>query len=229
MSDLATRQNHALANATSPRFGGLQGEDSNDVIMPRAHIFQGLPLEKEKYGKHDEGDLINTITGELLGESTSLPKFVPIFGFKEWTKTEKVGGQRRLVYRTKNREDVPPDDLNWISKADGTREKPAAMESINYVCLFEGLDTPLVFRFQSTSLSAGKTLNTLEKFRKNGPGLYAIELKKKTNDQGSWLTPSIRPAGNPSPEMMDMARALFESFSGQNVVVNDGDDENLPI
>lgn len=197
--------------------GRLQGADQEDLILPRIHIFQGLPAEVKQYGKEfSQGDLVNTLTGEKV----EARKFTPIYGYKEWICWKEPRGAG-IEYRHKSDEKhlVPAEDLLWSGD-----EPPRAQVYINWIVLFEGTDIPMVLSFTKTGMNAGKTINTLEKLRgKKGPGMYSIEMKEKSNDKGTWVSPQIRPAGDPPAEMTAVSTGLYESMSGVTVQVDLGD------
>lgn len=196
------------ANVGSSR---LQGGEQEDLILPRIHIFQGLPQESKQYGKgFSQGDLVNTLTGEKLDAR----KFTPIFGYKEWICWKEPRGAG-IEYRSRNKSEVPAADLQW----DG-ETPPRAQAYLNWVVVFEGQDTPVVMSFTKTGINAGKTINTLETMRgKKGPGFYSIEMREKSNDKGAWVSPQIRPAGDPPEELKNLAIALYETLSGVTVQV----------
>ena len=196
----------------------LEGSDRDDQLLPRVHLYQGLPTEAKEYGRGFEpGDLINTITREKIGSR----KFVPIMGYKEWLKWKEPRGTG-MEYKKRIKTDVPPEDLCWNeNEVDPKKRQPRATESINWVVLFEDETIPLVLSFSRTSINAGKTINTLETMRGHrGPGLYAFDTKEKSNDKGAWVTPVIRPVGDPPPELREMAVLLFDSLSGTTIETN---------
>lgn len=191
----------------------LQGEDAEDTLIPRIHIYQGLPAERDQYGDHKPGTLVNTVTFEEV----QVAGFIPIFGWKEWIKFREPRGSG-IDYRTRNKAEVPPEDLEF-DRVNG--KGPKCTVFINFCVLPEGTQEPLVLSFKSTSIAAGRTLNTLEKMRGGkGPGLYAIELQKRQNSKGSWLSPRIRPLGAPKPEDLELAEALANSLSPETVKTN---------
>lgn len=229
-----SRTNSGLA--TQPRASGaitkpqrqsssrLQGEEDDDIILPRLHLFQGLPSERQIYGDHREGDLINTLSGEKIASRDALPKFVPIFAWNLWIKFKEPRGAG-IDYMTREKKDVPAADLEWVETPKG--RKPGVTKIMNWVCLFEGHSEPMVLSFKSTSIKAGQTLNTLEKMRGDsgkGFGLYALELQPRSNSQGAWLSPKIRPAGDPPAEMGEIALGLFNSLSGNLSVTTNVED-----
>jgi hypothetical protein len=220
---LATRAPASLARPTGVSNSRLEGGDRDDQLLPRIHLYQGLPNEAKEYGRGFEpGDLINTVTREKVASR----KFVPILGYKEWIKWKEPRGSG-MEYKKRVKTDVPPEDLIWNEhEVDKKKRQPKATESINWVVLFEDEAVPSVLTFSRTSLNAGKTINTLETMRGNrGPGLYAFDFRDKSNEQGAWITPVIRPTGDPTPDMSELVGLLYTSLSGTTIETNpDGDD-----
>lgn len=222
----------ALAVPTTPdnRFTGFS---NSDLVMPQAHIVQGLPKEKEKYGKCDTGDVINTLTLEKLFSydvdnkklvpDTANNTFIPICGWPEWVNWPKDA--QRPIYRFRNRSDVPADDLVWKDAANGERIPPIAMQTFNFIVLFAADPSiPLALVFKKTSVKAGQTLLSLEKMRgRGGPGLYAMTFRKESKPKGTYIVPVLRPAGNPPPELKDIALEMAKNFSTANIEIADDD------
>jgi hypothetical protein len=189
----------------------LEGAESSDFVLPRVHLYQGLPSEAKQYGRGFEpGDLINQLTGAKVASAS----FMPLFGFKQFIRWKEPRGSG-LEYSHRDKRQVPAGDLEWNGDAP-----PMAQEYINWVVLFAGEDTPCILSFTKTSLAAGKTVNTLEVLRtkgNKGPGFYRIEMQDKSNDKGDWKSPRISPAGDPPPELADVATMWFETLSPQAV------------
>lgn len=196
---------------TQHRPAQLAGEESTDFILPRIHIFQGLPLERKLYpGDFREGDLINTITLEKM----EAKNFIPLFGWKEWIKWREPRGNG-IEYRGRDKSKLPPQDVTWKENTP-----PAATEYINWCVLFEGQVEPICLSFSRTMLTAGKNIFTVEKMRgRRGMGLYAFDLKKRSNAKGEWLVPSIRPVGDPEGEHLETAIMLRDSIDPNQVSV----------
>lgn len=232
MTDLAVPQTSGTALALPSSDSRLSGFGAEDFILPQAHIIQGLPKEKDKYGKMvNTGDVINTLTLErlfaydpderkLTGENT----FIPLAGFPEWVYWPK--GEQRPVYRHRNKHMVPPEDLEWGDEG-GKRIPPSATQCFVFICLFAADPSmPLAITFKKTSIKAGQTLLSLEKLRgAKGPGLYAMTFKKASNDDGSWITPVITPKGNPDESLMAIA-SQFGNLDLGSLKVADEDAEN---
>lgn len=212
MTQLATRNGNggAITKPVNPRF---QNEEPEDVILPRAHLYQGLPAEAEQYGDgFKPGDIINQLTGEKIKSR----KFTPILAWNQWTKWKEPRGSG-IEYTLRNKRDVPPEDLEWDREGG---KPPVAQQSMNFVVLFDGLDTPLVLSFKSKSLKAGRSLNSIEKIRgARGPGFYELQTKKEQNAKGTFLVPVIRPIGDPPKALKEAADGFFASMGGAQVEV----------
>jgi hypothetical protein len=208
-----TGSNGAISRPQTVAAGRLQGAESQDFVLPRVHIYQGLPSEAKLYGKgFAPGDLINVVTNEKIVST----RFVPILGYKQWIKWKEPRGSG-VEYNFREKSQVPAEDLTWEGD-----QAPTAQEYINYVVLFEDMQSPVILSFTKTGLNAGRAINTCESMRRNkAPGLYSIELQEKSNDKGAWLSPRVRPAGDPPANMAELAAMFFESMSGQEVKTSD--------
>lgn len=213
MTQLASRNPSELARPTTG-VGQLSNGDAEDLTLPRAHIVQDMKSEKEKYGKDaKEGTIVNTLTGEIIKGK----KFVPIMGWKEWIKWKEPRGSG-MEYKTRNKAEVPPEDLSW------NNGKPSVTEYMNWVVVFDGCDMPVVLSFSSTNMKTGKTLATLQQIAGGGFNLYALEIKDQKNDKGAWVAPIIRPAGKPDGKLLELAKQFSASFAGKTVEASSDDE-----
>ena len=190
----------------------MNGEDETDSILPRVIIHQGDISEKE-YGHHPKGTLLDSVTLTPLTSN----RFVPIgIAWKEWFKW---GGRGQgLVYKVRNVNEVPPEDLVWQGK-----EPPTCTLYRNFALIFEGSDTPVCLSLKDSMplpRRAGQALNQLEKIRalkKKGPGLYELEVIDQENDRGRWKDLRIKPIGNPPDDFAALALMWFESLNTKQV------------
>jgi hypothetical protein len=205
---LAEKPLSEIVTAVAPRAAASSDFDTNDLRLPRAHLYQGLPDERKRYGKHEPGDWVNTLTQEKI----SPMQFMPIaFGkqFIKWNEPRGTG----FAYSTTDKARVPVADLQW----DGD-QPPACTEYITVLAVFVGESFPVLLSFSGTSLAAGKTLYTLDKVRGNkGSGLYTIETKEKQNDKGAWLGQSPKSLGNPPAALVELA----SQFAGLTEVLTE--------
>lgn len=219
---LAERPEDETSLAAASVFGGgsrLEGADNDDLVLPVVKMFQDTSDERKRYGKdYSLGDLVLTI-GEHA-EKLDNRAFIPLKGWKSWIKWKEPRGTG-MEYNHTVRSEVPPQDIEWHGD-----EPPAAVESINYVVLFEGQEMPAVIRFSKTSLKSGKTLNTLESLRgKRGPGVYELGFIEKSNDQGTFGVAQVKPKGDPPQELLLQAATLFEQVKGSGFIASDEREE----
>lgn len=231
MTKVAKQDNTTVA-IPAELIGGanLDGGESNDLIIPRLHMFQDTSQERENFGQDFKlGDLLDPIEIRKLNSN----QFVPVCGFKSWVKIPEGSNRPDYIHRDKSL--VPKEDLEWIEGANGKNIAPAATETLNYLVVVEGEDMPYLLRFHKTGYKAGKTLNTLEKRRgalKRGPGLYALEFTKESGTQGVYARVVLRAAGDPSSEMIGQAQEILNSFGADMANVKAADEaseEEVPI
>ena len=213
-SQIQERTETATALTEYHRTWAMQGEDEDDVLLPRVVLHQG-DISESRHGRHPKGTLINSGTGEVI-ESR---RFVPITGFKTWIKYgENIGDP--VEYCTRDKSQVPPEDLQW---KDG--QPPATQLFRNVVVLFEDMTTPTCFSLKDSSRhqrQSGKMLNQCEKARsaqKKSPGLYEIEVVDASNARGSWKDLRVKPVGDPSEELCKLALTWFDALQVKNVEV----------
>lgn len=215
----------------------MEGAEDSDFIPPVMHVFQGTPTEQEKFGQFPLGEVVDTIECRALASKF----FTPIKAFKQWVRWEK--GVSTPVYSTRDRSEVPEEDLreikNWRKDENGESIPPRCTETHNWLVAVEGEYVPYLLRFKRTSLEAGKTLNSIERGRGvmgKGPGRYELDTTSKINgEKGVYIKPRVRPAGEPTQEMIDFVatvRAMFNDDSSNIQVQEDNDEyhgDDIPI
>ena len=224
---LATTQPQTQAIARPIQFDErFEGFTADDLVMPQAHIVQGLPAELEKYDDVKRGDVVNTLTLEkifaydakskaLSGDNT----FAVIAAWPEWVNWPKDAD--RPLYKCRNRNEVPPSDLEWREEG-GKRIPPIATQCFVFIVQFSSQDMPLALTFKKTSAKAGQTLLSLEKMRGRGNGgLYAMTFKIEGDSKQSWIVPVITPKGNVPAELKERVAAMTAGFAGKRIEVQD--------
>lgn len=236
MTTLATADNPggAITKAQAGEFE-MVGGGKDDLIYPRLHVVQALKSEAEKYGKLEEGTLVNSVTGEVIASPKDIPalRFVLITGWIEWIKFKELRGSG-IEYRYLQTnphappKEIPAADLEWTVKANG-RKSRAATKFMNFMVLLENDPSPLILSYKGTSANHGRTLNTMQQLRGNrGRGLFGLSLKDEKNDMGSWVSVKPTSQGDPSPELADLAKQIAMSLAGKTVVMDVSADEPGP-
>ena len=198
--------------------------EQSDLIIPIAKLFQGNPTEADKYPEARGGQVINSLTQDLLEGS-----FVPIFKRTEVVKFngKKVGDDDfdpaykpgALIWKTSD-----PNDPKWKCGDWGENgEKPTAMRCMNFLCLFEGQPMPLLLRFSRTSYRAGKTLLSLAQF--SGGNMfdrkYKLGSKKEDSDGNIYYIFTVQPIGESSDEQRAQADLLYDSLCKSELKAHD--------
>ena len=188
---------------------GLENITSEDITIPRLAIIQSnSPQRKKKDEKYienaEEGDVFNTVTGQLYKEPLTVIPCAYRKTYVEWIPREKGGGFVAAY-------DVRPSD---------TTTDPATRKSFlkngnqlvdtaeHYVVIKKDDDTfeQAVLTMTSSNLTVSRKWNTLLKMKKiNVKGqtidppsfMYEFLLStiEATNDQGTWQKYKIEEIG----------------------------------
>ena len=208
--------------------GHEEDDDIGDMEMPRAKLIQFTSDEAQTSDldkKRDPGVMINSLTGEILGEF-----FIPIFkftNFQQWNPRKKddpnfdiAFDPGALIFSTSDRRD--PRVVHGINfGANG--EVPRVTKNMNFFCYFTGQLYPVVLTFKKTSFSAGKKLNTLTKI--SGGDMFSAKYKLAVTTRegaaGKFFAMDVSPAGKSSEEEFVVAEKWFDSFSDKTLKVHD--------
>ena len=215
----------ALAPCEHTRPFEMEGAAELEKMVPRGVIHQGK-MSKKFWGDHPEGTLINSVTGDVLPAPLT---FVPIgINWMEFIcYGENIGDP--IVYRTRNKADVPPEDLQWHDK-----EPPVCETNYNFECLASGIDFPISVSMKGSSKHQKKVAGALYQFEKTragakrGPGLYELSVGDASNDKGEWKIPVLRSLGNPPADVAKQAVDLWAEMRGQNIEVHIDDGNAEP-
>jgi len=207
----------ALA-VNGPQQGGwhIDGEEDGDWIIPRAHLFQDTAIERDIFGRDfGPGDLVNTLTKQHLNSR----RFVPIQGFKDFALIE----DSKVVRVSRNRNDFNREDWDWdYRRANDLPLPPPVQQRLNFICLFEDEDFPILLRFKSTSYQAGRQINSFMKLHQ-GRMLYELDFRKENGTNGTYLVPVVKLAG-PLPSAMATARDEWSRQAlGRDIKVHEED------
>lgn len=168
---------------------GDGGVSSNDVVIPKILAMQGLSkLVTEGVAKF--GDLVDSLSGEVLGSIDKPVEIIPFHLHKTWI-VSKWNGKK---FEFDHMEDVTPANENkrWEEEVGGVKYKNE--KCFNFYCLRpDDMSLPYIVGFKSTSLKTGKQLATqmYVKNRSAGkvPPAKVIKLGgiKRSNDDGTFV------------------------------------------
>ena len=194
------------AKISTPEYDSNLGME--DLILPRVELMQAMS-PAVSLGDAVAGALINNITKDDLGS----PNIVPIYLTKNWIRWRKREEGGGMVWRSSD-----PNDERVINEsawgADGA--KPLATAYLNFLCLVDGEDMPIIVSFCNTSYKAGRKLFTLTKM---SPGSlydcqYKLSSKTQTNNKGTFYVYEVARVGPSTDEQREQARSFGKMFAG---------------
>ena len=198
---------------------GFESEiTTDDLILPRAKLFQGLPIETEQFPEGKGGQILNNLTAEQLPD-----EFIPVFVTIEWMKFNPRNSKDEGFDPTHE-----PGALIWKTADKNAPEVANDPESWRYKCLvfltyFPGVSMPLVLTFSKTSFAAGKKLLSLAQF--SGGNMfsrkYRLTSKKEEKEGNIYYVMQVAPAGVASAEEQQIALDWYKSFRGKTLKAHD--------
>lgn len=236
---LAPKEPGALTLAAQDEWD-LGSVDSRDIIIPKLLIMQS-PSKLVQQEKAQFGDLVNSVTGEILGtareKGTKPVKFIPIKEEKTWTVFELSG--TKPEFRGSEPRTPVNDDLPREFTKDGKNFR--RYRTLNYFVLLidelEKTDMPLpyVLSFRSTSYKSGRVLSThflmckaaLQKGNVTPPPATTFELsgEKASNDKGTFYILQAKAAGETKPEHVAIAAQWLKTLRTKAYTVDETDAE----
>jgi len=188
---------------------GLENITSEDITIPRLAVIQSnSPQRKKKDEKYiegaEEGDIFNTVTGEIYKEPLTVIPCAYRKSYVEWIPREKGGGFVQAY-------DMRPSDTTTdpaTRKSSLKNGNQLVDTAEHYIIIRKDDDTyeSAVLTMTSSNLTVSRKWNTLLKMKKiNVKGqtidppsfMYEFTLGtiEATNDQGTWQKYKIEEIG----------------------------------
>lgn len=189
----------------------IEGERAELLRMPFVHLHQGTISEKE-YGDFPKGSLIHSGSKTVMASD----QFILLSG--GWMEYSRADDNGRWIYKTRDRNEVPPADLVWNGD-----EPPAALMTWFAPALFVGEEMPVAIAIKINSKvkqTAYSTVVQAEKARaamRRSPLLWKYGNTPQENKQGKWIVPKFTSAGDPPAELLKRASLWFEAASTATV------------
>lgn len=218
--------------------------DSSDIVVPKLLLVQGLSAAVAE-GKAKMGDIINSLTGVIVGGPNSEVPFIPVTIKKYWKKFEKVDGKKK--YRgtdvfTKANAGRPltgkfPSQVNPEHMSDWEFDLVIDVLGFTEDDAQDPIALPTAISFTRTSYKAGQQVNTLlASVEAVNLSYYtymmAVSCVKKQNDKGIFFTFDVKPKMDGKkvaktsteyfPKIQRWSKILNDD--SRNVVVDDSDE-----
>lgn len=133
--------------------------DPSDILIPKLLLMQG-PSQLVAEGKAAQGDMINSVTGQKLGDKTQTINVVPLTHFKTMTVMRDKGGM--YVFDHAEPWTVSHTSKPWEETVNGAKYRN--YPTLNFYVMLETdlkenkSAMPLLLSFKSTSIKAGKKM-----------------------------------------------------------------------
>lgn len=190
--------------------------DSNigmeDLILPRVELLQALSPTVVA-GDASAGQIVNNLTKDDLGEKVAL---VPVFITKNWIRWRKREEGGGMVWRSNNPADERViEESKW--GADGA--KPLATAYLNFLCMIEGGDLPIIVSFANTNYKTGRKWLTLTKMSMGHlyNSSYELSAHSQTNNKGTFFVFDVKRVGPATSEQKEKAVGLSNMFAGKDL------------
>ena len=210
---------------------GSEGVDSHDILISKILLQQSLSKfvldEKAK-----PGDMVDSVSGEVLGDKNKPIEIIPIM----MNKSVVVEILRDGKYEYLRQEPVQsfPEKLEYVKDGESYRlNKSLNFYVLNASTAKEADAFPMVISFRRTSFMAGKALST--HFAKAQIGRYSpaskvfsISTHKVENDKGTFYTfTDVKQVRASTPEELANAYNWYKTLKSASVKVDESDDEEV--
>jgi hypothetical protein len=210
---------------------GSEGVDSQDILISKILLQQSLSKfvldEKAK-----PGDMVDSVSGEVLGDKNKPIEIIPIM----MTKSVVVEVLKNGKYEYVKQEPVQsfPEKLEYVKDGESYRLN----KSLNFYVLnastAKDVDAfPMVLSFRRTSFMAGKALST--HFAKAQIGRYApaskvfsVSSHKVENDKGTFYTfTDVKQGRASTPEELSNAYNWYKTLKSATVKVDESEEKEV--
>lgn len=222
---------------------GFEETKSEDIIVPRIKIVQALsPERKDKYA--DEGDIINSLTKEAIGDV----RFIPVkqyYSNIEWNPDRS--SELRMLCRSFDgitgtcqdgvRSCAACKRNTFDNTKTGKEAQPPCTAYLNFLGFFEGDPMPVIVSFAKTNYNEGKKMLSLAKSLRASLWNYGYKFtaKEVTKNGNTWYIIVPKAAGETSPEDRQYAYQLYSTYLNTTVnadyedtgAVSDAIDDNI--
>lgn len=218
-----------LSTETEQYDWGTNESSAADIVIPRLNLMQQMSklviADKAKLG-----DLVDSVTGEVLGNKDKGIQVIPFHMEKFFVVQKEVKQGNKVKYEYDHVEKITAanENADWEYTHEGVKFK--RMYTRNFYVLVPGKVLPYVVSFQSTSAKAGKELAT-EMYTKNvmlnkAPAASKIELgcRIETTDDGTYGVKTVKVVGDSSREEIALAFKWFQTVRKEETKVDETED-----
>jgi hypothetical protein len=217
--EIAKKESTELSMENDIGFWGTNESSSNDIVIPKIQLMQGMS-QAVTNGKAKLGDLVDSVSGEIIGDITKPLEVVP-FHMEKFFIVQKFNGKKFLYDRI---EKITPQNENAPYDFEEKGQKMKRVYTRRFYVLTNGNVLPYTIDFASTSSKAGKELAT-EMFVKNAmmklppaASKIAVGVKIDKNDDATYAVKTIKVVGKSTNEEIKQAFDWYKTVSKSAVL-----------
>jgi hypothetical protein len=227
-----------LRGQKSSHQDGMENVESGDLLLPRLGLCQSLSPQRRKSAPEyivglEEGQLFNTVTKEIYGESLEI---IMLFFFKNRIKYFPIDDGGGIDCISANGIDggrISPVGCascrfstwgNGATDDEHGNDPPACTLYHNYMAYppQDEIPGPIAISYKSTGISASKQL--LAKVRLTQLPMYAkryvVEVVTARSGDNEWFEKKITPLGYVDQNTMASMKELFNQMKDANIHVD---------
>jgi hypothetical protein len=223
------KNKNAIATTDRPDFLGdkARGQENvgvEDCIIPRLDVIQSLsPQRKSNDPAYiegaEEGNLFNTVSGELYG---NMVNFVPVYFRKEWViwKSRKGGGGFFGAFNTEKEANAEMVEKGYVgemdSKGDDMYQVTDTGQHFGLIVKEDGHVEEVVISMSKSKMKVSRQLNTMVKMAGGDrfSRVYAIGSAEDTNQANeAYQNLTVKPLGYVTEQTYRIAEALYEQIA----------------
>lgn len=204
---------------------GFEEARTEDVLIPRLKVINALSPERQD-GTADEGDVINSLTGE----SVVGMRFIPIkqyYSNIEWNADRNA--ENRILCRSfDGRIGIGEYGIlaceqcrrnQFDNSKKGKEAQPTCTSYINFLGFMEGNPMPVVLSLARTNFNEGKKLLSIARSMRTSIWNYAYVIKSTlvSKDRNKWYNIQVSMAGETSQDERALAFELFKAYEHAQV------------
>lgn len=217
--EVAKKESTELSVENDVGFWGQNESSSNDIVIPKIQLMQGMS-QGVVAGKNKLGDLVDSVSGELLGTPEKPLEVVP-FHLEKFFIVQKYNGKKWVYERI---EKITAQNENAAYEYEDNFGKYKRVYTRRFYVLAPNSVLPYTIDFASTSAKAGKELVT-EMYVKNAmmklppaASKIAIGVKIEKNDDGTYAVKTVKSIGKSTPEEIKQAFDWYKTVSKSAVL-----------
>lgn len=207
--------------------------DQKDMLIPKLLTMQ--PTSNFVTEERAQiGDLVSSVTGQVVGGKGKWVKFVPLMTYKTVEYYDITGQKPKFVKReawsAKNHANV-----EWEQTIGGIKMR--VTECLNFYIFLESdlanpAGLPHLVSYRSTQKQGGKKLiSHFMQMEMMGAepwfGVLEVTTVKQQNDKGVFFTPDIRPVGQTDAKYAEKLTKWVDLIAKSAVKIDDTDEDEI--